>query len=318
MRDLFFAFSTFNFYSRSFIYLLFLFYPVSSQHTWCFTFSSPTTSMVLGYWLVRLVGFLMFLPEHSIGFSQLPVDANSLGRLHRIRHLISPPGSHLKEFHQSNLIRMNTSSKSSVSSPEERSSPQDSSLDKLYKVSKWAFGLVSLLLFVIPDSTSTKKLASKWGGAGGFGIAAFVLHILSKDTMPGSVDFVKRCHLGLLGFSFLGILSVPGEAGFWPHGPIVPALLTSSLMTVTRLLGIWVALKGWAFHIKDSSFRWTEELWNGTKDNFKGLRIQDKKKGLFYRNSLLVVWLATISNVFQAKFQLQVSTIILTMAFTKN
>jgi hypothetical protein len=190
---------------------------------------------------------------------------------------------------------------------------------RAYKISKWSFALVSALLFIIPDRTLTQELASKWGGSCGFGMGAFLLHLLSEDSsaeireaqMPTVTkseeyeNFVKRCHLGLLGFSAFGLFAMPGEAAFWPGNPTL-SLLTGALMTVTRMGGIWVAFQGWVYQIKDKN-QWTNELWCGMKQNIKGLRIKDKKKGLFYRNSLLVVWGALISNFLQVIFQLRVS-----------
>jgi hypothetical protein len=184
----------------------------------------------------------------------------------------------------------------------------ESGIRQSYNISKWSFALVSLILFIMPDKTLTQRLATKWGGASGFGISAFVFHLLSiqEDTSEQNREeyagFVKRCQLGLAGFCALGLFSIPGEAAFWSTPG--PAMMTSALMTLTRLGGLMVSFRGWTENVTE--LRLHKELWNGWLDNLRGWKVQDKKKSLFYRNSLFIVGMSLISNILEGIFQLRV------------
>ncbi|CAJ1956637.1 unnamed protein product [Cylindrotheca closterium] len=155
----------------------------------------------------------------------------------------------------------------------------------------------------MPDRTLSKQLAFKLGGSGGFGLAAFVFYVLSRSNQyeKGNefLGFQKRCQLGLVGFCGLGLLSFPGEASFWPSA--LPAVVTSIIMIAVRIGGLVVALGGW---LKDcTDLRWRKELQYGLSDNWRGLKVHDKKKSLFYRNCVFVIFFAILSNVMQAIFQ---------------
>jgi hypothetical protein len=54
-------------------------------------------------------------------------------------------------------------------------------LAKAHQVSSALFGVMSLVLLAIPDKTLTKRLASKWGGAAGFGLASYLSYILQQQ-----------------------------------------------------------------------------------------------------------------------------------------
>jgi hypothetical protein len=191
------------------------------------------------------------------------------------------------------------------SSPTDQVLEEDEYVD-LYRVSAWSFGILSALLLIMPDRTLSKQLASKLGGSGGFGLSAFVFYVLSKSNQYENGNefsgFQKRCQLGLVGFCSLGLLSFPGEAAFWPTA--FPAVVTSVIMMAVRIGGLVVALGGW---LKDCSvMRWHKELKYGLSDNWHGLKVQNKRKSLFYRNCIFLVLFAMFSNFMAAMFQYRV------------
>ena len=176
---------------------------------------------------------------------------------------------------------------------------QQQQLTRAYKLTTALFGVISVVLFALPDKTLTKKLASKWGGAAGFGLASYSSHILmgANQNSRLSSDTYRRLNIGLLGFSCLGLVAVPGEAAFSPLA--TPAILTSFSMTIVRIVGAVVSYCGWKFGALPSSLSLTSvtnELWQGYKSNWKGLQVLDRKKSLFYRNSLLVLLFGMFSN----------------------
>eukprot|EP00980_Cylindrotheca_fusiformis_P016616 scaffold4973_cov135-Cylindrotheca_fusiformis.AAC.34 len=217
--------------------------------------------------------------------------------------------------------------------------PWLSNNNKSYNLAKWSFAIVSMTLFLIPDKTFMRQLSTKWSGAGGFGIAAFVFHLLQHQhqsseegiiTMMMMVEgdgntiisnsssssssleedeyanFVKRSQLGLAGFFALGLFSIPGEAAFWPTP--IPALITCGLITVARIGGLIVSLRGgrrnWQHHTTPNV---TKNVWyGGLLDTFHGLKVQDKKKSLFYRNTALIMALGMISNFLEGIFRFRV------------
>jgi hypothetical protein len=188
----------------------------------------------------------------------------------------------------------------------EEGSKQQQRLTKAYNLSTGLFGVASLIVFGIPDRTLTKKLATKWGGAAGFGLAAYWSHVLSKATQKDrlSSDTFKRGNLGLFGFSVLGLAALPGEAGFWPHD--TPAIATAAILTIVRVVGAVVSIWGWKSGILKGVSP-IQEVWNGFKSNLRGLRVQEKKKSLFYRNALLIVLFSMFSSIMEWNFQLRVS-----------
>ena len=185
--------------------------------------------------------------------------------------------------------------------------PEEDGHQDYYGASAWSFGLLSVLLFLMPDRTLSKKLASKLGGASGFGLAAFVFYVLSKPSQyeQGNeyASFQKRCQLALVGFCGLGLLSFPGEASFWSTA--LPAIVTSVIMTAVKMGGLVVALRGW-IKSREGDLRWHKELRYGFLDTFRGWKVQDKKKSLFYRNSVIIFCFAMFSNAMEAIFQYRV------------
>jgi hypothetical protein len=178
---------------------------------------------------------------------------------------------------------------------------------KSYKLSTILFGLLSAWILFIPDATLGKKIASKVGGAAGFGMASGVSNILAgaNDRNHLQSDTYKRLNLGLLGFSVLGLAAFPGEAAYFNTAR--PAILTSLVMTVAKVFGAVVSYKGWILGIaKGQTVK--EELVQSIKDNFKGLKVQKKKYAGAYRNFLLLVFAGLFSTVMEGIFNMRVSS----------
>ena len=182
------------------------------------------------------------------------------------------------------------------------------SMDIAYGRARTVLATLAIILVIIPDKTNARKIATKWGGAAGFGMAAAVSNILRKanDKDRLSSNTYKRINFGLLGFSFLGLAGCPGEAGFFANA--APAMVLSLVMVLARLFTGLVAYRGWTAGIADSVTP-LQELIDGAKSNLKGLRVakKDKKKSLAYRNSLLLVFFGILLNLMGGWFDIRVS-----------
>jgi hypothetical protein len=191
------------------------------------------------------------------------------------------------------------------------SSDDKESMAKAYNLSTVIFGFISVLLLLCPDKTLTKRLASKFGGAAGFGLASGASYILAGANEHDQLtsDTYKRLNLGVLGFSVLGLAGVPGEAAFFTTA--APAMFTSLLMLVTRIVGALVAYQGWIRGIT-SGLTPVQELVEGMKSNIRGLKVkrQDKKKSLAYRNCMLLVMFGMFSNLMGGIFDVRVSNLV--------
>jgi hypothetical protein len=182
------------------------------------------------------------------------------------------------------------------------------------------YGVLAVILLLMPDRTLTKRLASKVGGASGFGLAAGVSNLLAKKkTSADQYDdddakTLQGLNVGLLGFSALGLLSVPGEAAFLPTPGL--AMLLSGFMSVARLFGVMVAYRGGR---KQSSIMGTmgtrkaiSELLRGARATLQAIGVskETKKRSLTYRNCLLLVLASMVSNLMEGLFCIRVSTIV--------
>jgi hypothetical protein len=138
-----------------------------------------------------------------------------------------------------------------------------------YALSTVLFGCIAVLLFFLPDKTGGKQLASKFGGAAGFGLASGISYILasppsslqtavaSSSSRSSTIRRVSttntyadtdtntylRLHLGLLGFCVLGFGAIPGEAAFCRTAG--PAMVAYCAMSCARLVGAVTAFRGW-------------------------------------------------------------------------
>lgn len=185
-------------------------------------------------------------------------------------------------------------------------------VSQLYELGQYVFAAMGVLLLLMPDRTMTTLLATKCGGAAGFLMAAGLSYILvgaNEHDRLGS-DTYKRLNVGLLGFSVLGLLAIPGEAGFFPTA--VPAFILSGLVTVVRLYGVTAAYVGWSRGVdKNETMKFKpkkllRELYKGTIETVKGLRVQTAKKALTYRNCLLLVGVGIFSSFMEWIFDLRV------------
>lgn len=195
---------------------------------------------------------------------------------------------------------------------------QKQSMRNKYNLLSIVYAFVAATLLLMPDRTLTKKLASKLGAAGGFGVAAALARMLAEATNKGRLHSptYKRLNVGLLGFSFLGLSSVPGEAAFLPTAG--SAVILAAVMNATRILGVIVSYSGWSMGVVNpvsvqpsdrnvallSPKKATEELMSGSFSTFKDLKVQkeNKKKSLTYRNFLLLVLVSMVSCLLEGIF----------------
>jgi len=205
-------------------------------------------------------------------------------------------------------------------------SAQRSSVRRRYKLVSLVYASLGATLLFMPDKTLTKKLASKLGGAAGFGVAAGVSRMLLDATTEGRLHSptTKRLNVGLLGFSFLGLLSVPGEAAFLPTAG--PAMILTAIMTSARMLGVLAAYSGWSMGVIANQTngsritlmnprRAATEIYGGAISSFKNLKVRQetKKTTLTYRNCLLLVSASMFSSLMEGLFYVRVSFTIFTM-----
>mmetsp|Transcript_18724 Transcript_18724/g.26408 ORF Transcript_18724/g.26408 Transcript_18724/m.26408 type:complete len:392 (+) Transcript_18724:64-1239(+) len=186
-----------------------------------------------------------------------------------------------------------------------------SSLGPRYKIASGLLGSLGLALFAIPDKTHTIRLATKWGGAAGFGLASGVSYMLADAADHNQLqnDTCKRLNLGLLAFSGIGLFSVPGEAAF--HPKFGPAIILILSMFLTRLYSCIVSYKGWkqgGINLQTNNDREEQEqvnnnsllkeLWVGIPSIIRGLRTKHKSAN-GYRNLLLLVFTGIFSTILQ-------------------
>jgi hypothetical protein len=103
----------------------------------------------------------------------------------------------------------------------------------------------------------------------------------------------------------LGLMAVPGEAGFlFTAGP---ALAMSVALFSVRSYGAMVAYQGWERGVNPHSpgTNAFTELVEGAKSTFAGLKIQNRKKGLSYANLLLLVVASGISSLMDGIFNIR-------------
>jgi len=203
------------------------------------------------------------------------------------------------------------------SSNDDNSSSSSSSTTKRfltngYAAGRYIFGAASLLILAMPDRTMTTLLATKLGGFAGFALAAGLCHILqgaaSHDRLTS--DTYKRLNVGLLGFCGLGLVAVPAEAAFM--NSVVHAMAVTFLLTGVKLYGTALALLGWKQGVLDNGAlvtfaprRMFQEFVDGTKETAKGLKVQNNKKALTYRNCLLLVCMGIVSSFMEGLFNIR-------------
>lgn len=182
-------------------------------------------------------------------------------------------------------------------------------LDPLYTIGSYAFGIMGLFVLVIPDRTFASLLASKLGGAAGLGVAAALCRILQNAHRHQRLasDTYKRLHLGLLVFSGIGLAALPGEGGFVDSVWLCRSLAGG--LTIAKSIGVLIGSIGWYRGVaKDGALTvraGLDELWKGTKETLQGLRVQDAKKALTYRNYMLLVVFGAFSSFMEGLFYIR-------------
>ena len=205
----------------------------------------------------------------------------------------------------------------------------------------------------MPDKTGGKQLASKYGGAAGYGIAAGVMHMFQQkkqsnaqtitQSSSSTVEDVgedddgttqeiididmdnstyRRLHIGILGFCTLGLFTIPGEAGFFYTA--FPSFITYIIMTITRLVGGYVSYTGYKKSNSSSSAAATAvevsestdtslssssvitKFSNFIGNTLRGLKVQNKKRALTYRNIVLIMMFNTFSKLMDIRFYARV------------
>lgn len=188
--------------------------------------------------------------------------------------------------------------------------PDKDLLTKAYRRGCTLFVTLAAILTLIPDRTATAQLATKLGGAAGYAMAGGLCHILAGANKHDRLtsDTYTRLNLGLLGFNSLGILFVPAEAGFFKRA--APAILLSLITTVAQGYGIILSFLGWkrgvdpagTVGLRSTPQFLVDELREGTKETLRGLRVDNPKKALAYRNALLLVTFGIFSSVMEGIF----------------
>ena len=239
-----------------------------------------------------------------------------------------PSSTHLAvPYLQKSLLKASSADAASLEDDQPQykyNDAQKESMRQKYKVLSIVYAFLATTLVLMPDRTLTKRLASKLGAAGGFGVAAGISRILSdandKERLHSAT--YKRLNVGLLGFSLFGLLSVPGEAAFLPTAG--SAMVLTAVMNSARILGVIVSYTGWSMGVASRPVlgqptvgsialltprKAVEELATGTLATFKGLKVQkvNKKKSLTYRNCMLLVWVSMVSCFLEGLFCMRVS-----------
>jgi len=174
--------------------------------------------------------------------------------------------------------------------------PDKDLLTKAYRRGCYLFVSLAAILFLIPDRTATAQLATKFGGAAGYGMAGGLCHILAgaNDHDRLGSDTYTRLNIGLLGFCALGIMFVPAEAGFFFKA--TPAIIMSLVLTIAQGYGILLSFLGWkrgvdpagTVGLRQTPQNLVEELREGTKNTLRGLRVDNAKKALFLQELCVV------------------------------
>ena len=202
------------------------------------------------------------------------------------------------------IMRLSSEQSDNVSLSEDQ-------LVKRYNVCQYLYGSLAVFTALIPDRTMSTMLATKLGGAAGFGLAAGASHILAGAAEHGRLgsDTYKRLNVGLLVFSLLGIAAIPGEAGFLPSFNV--ALPISIAMSGVRCFSSIVSYQGWKRGIssENADELTVTDLWkeivSGMKTTIRGLRVQEKTKAMTYRNILLLVILGIFSSLMEGVYSMR-------------
>jgi hypothetical protein len=189
----------------------------------------------------------------------------------------------------------------------------DNDLRQHYRWSQYIFMSTAALIFVLPDRTMTTLLATKWGGACGYALAAGLCRVLESAAIAQrlSSDTYRRLNLGLAAFCGLSVTAVPGEAAFLNSVRATGVLV--AFLTAVRFWGLVIALRGWTHGLgirlggDDGAARaMLLQLARGTRETVSGfLRVQSPKKALTYRNCLGLVGIGMVSSFMEGLFHIR-------------
>jgi hypothetical protein len=195
---------------------------------------------------------------------------------------------------------------------EEESDLRRNELIRKYNTASILFGLVSLILAAMPDRTNTAQLASKVGGAAGYGLAAGTCYILAGATSHDRLgsDTYKRLNVGLFGSSLLSLIAIPGEAAFHPSFGV--AVLLLSFMGFVKGYGASVSYNGWRRGVDPESDagaprKMIREFLSGVKSTLGGI-YNTPRKGFVYLMYFLLVLAGGFSALMQGMFNMGVSS----------
>jgi hypothetical protein len=197
------------------------------------------------------------------------------------------------------------------STPEElKLHPKKEPLAATYALAHRLYTGLALWIFLMPDRTNAARLASKWGGALGYALAAATCKLLHKATRAGrlSSDTYKRLNLGLLGFS-LSFWALPAEAGFLQGAFMVK--FWTYILAASKAFGVILSLQGWQYGVDKTGepfvqgWPLVQEFLRGCRQTLLGLRVKDKKKALTYRNCCLLVCMGMINSLMQGLFDMR-------------
>ena len=198
-----------------------------------------------------------------------------------------------------------------VSTPEElRLNPKKEPLVTTYGIAHKVYTALAVLLFIMPDRTFTARLASKWGGAMGYLLAAQAFKILQGATRAGRLasDTYKRLNVGLIGFC-LTFWAMPAEAGFLVQKS--SRQIMTFLLTASKAFGLVLALTGWQYGVDKEGEKFfkpaelVSEFSSGCLSTLKGMRVKAAKKALAYRNLLVMVLMGLASSLFEGIFDVR-------------
>ena len=198
-----------------------------------------------------------------------------------------------------------------VSTPEElRLNPKKEPLVTSYGIAHKLYTALAVLIFLMPDRTSTARLASKWGGAAGYYLAGRAFRILQGAARAGRLasDTYKRLNVGLIGFC-LTFWAMPAEAGFLLE-PASTRILTF-VLSASKAFGLVLAVTGWQYGVDKEGEQFfkpgelVQDFFRGCRDTLKGMRVKNAKKALAYRNLLVFVLIGLMSSLFEGIFDVR-------------
>lgn len=270
-----------------------------------------------------MVVTVMILPLLGVASFQTPT---SISRYHCFQQSQNTNGSydHLL-FQRNSLLRLRavTEDESNSDSSSSRSSQDtEKNVEHHHHPSRWQLsqqwynvasivtGTTAVGILALPDRTMSTLLATQWGGAAGFALASALFQILKTAHAHRRLqsETYKRIHFGIFVFGIVGMLAIPGEAGF---GNTIPYAMAGSVwLTLVRAYCAIVAWLGLKEGIQDNhttttTIRVVSEIVQLTKQSWHGFRVKNAKKALAYRNLMGLVAMGIFSNFMEGIFNIR-------------